>query len=111
MDEITQSVEIDAPLERTRKLWAEFVAGITMGPGPTTGEVPAASFVWYRPEREAEQDTETFDEVGPNRTRLTVTVDYDPNELADEQETSDEMMALLLADLMVFKKWAEAHRG
>ncbi len=105
---VTESIDLELPVDVVRQKWGEYVAGMVIGSGlgPGENEYP---FRWRKAEREAEQGAIQFIATGEGVSRLTVTLEFPELHGDDPMESAriEQLRAYLRYDLDLFREFGE----
>jgi hypothetical protein len=104
-DIVRESWDIEGDVEAVQQKWAEFTTALKFAP-PQSGPL-GLWFSWDRPETTAEDGTVVFEQIGPDTTRVKVTVQYDEGDLAEEGQTFQDVARRMDLDMLLFKDYAE----
>jgi hypothetical protein len=104
-DIVRESWDIEGDVNTVQQKWAEFTTALKFAPSPS-GPL-GLWFTWDQPETDAEEGSVVFEEIGPDTTRVKVTVVYDDSALVEEGETFQHVARRLDTDMLLFKEYAE----
>lgn len=105
---ITESIDLELPVDVARQKWGEYVAGMVIGSGLGPGE-REYPFRWRKAEREAEQGAIQFIATDEGVSRFTVTLEFPELHSDDPMEAAriEQLRAYLRYDLDLFREFGE----
>jgi uncharacterized membrane protein len=104
-----EGVERVAQIDATHLHWVANIAGKTIEWDATISEqIPDKRIVWYSDKGAVQSGVVSFDSLGPNTTRITLRIDYEPEGMVEEAGDKLGFVSRRVeGDLERFKKFIE----